>query len=320
MGVTQFGYIGIGVSDIAEWEKYATEILGLQVGQREEDGSIRLRMDQYGYRFILHPSGEDDIIFAGWEVKDELALKETAEAVRAAGIKVEDATPEELEHRKVVGLVKFEDPAGLRTELYYGPHLEKVKPFASPRGVLFETGENGSMGFGHMVVNVPNVEENLRFYRDVLGLRISDYIDMQAGPAKLRFVFFHANPRHHSIAFGGPINLPPGAEMPRFGPPKRLNHFMIQTKELDDVGRAFMICQEMKAPTGQLGRHTNDHMFSFYTQTPSKFMVEYGWGGREVDDDAWEVQHYDAASIWGHTFPDLMRQAEAEAEPAGAAS
>ena len=30
------------------------------------------------------------------------------------------------------------------------------------------------------------------------------------------------------------------------------------------------------------GRHSNDHD-SFYSWSPSKFMVEYGWGGRTID-------------------------------------
>jgi len=49
-----------------------------------------------------------------------------------------------------------------------------------------------------------------------------------------------------------------------------------------------------------LGRHTNDHMLSFYMRTPSGFEVEYGWGARTVDDAAWHVQRHQAPSIWGH--------------------
>lgn len=43
-------------------------------------------------------------------------------------------------------------------------------------------------------------------------------------------------------------------------------------------------------------------MFSFYSDTPSGFQVEYGYGGRHVDDEKWQVQYYRAASIWGHDF------------------
>jgi hypothetical protein len=49
-----------------------------------------------------------------------------------------------------------------------------------------------------------------------------------------------------------------------------------------------------------LGRHTNDLMYSFYLVTPSGFNLEFGYGGRSVDDATWQIAHYDAASIWGH--------------------
>jgi 2,3-dihydroxybiphenyl 1,2-dioxygenase len=309
--VTQFGYIVIGVSDIKAWEEYATDVLGMEINGREEDGSLRLRMDQYSYRIVVHPSGEDDIVVAGWEVKDEHALNDLASRLRAEGVDVQEATPEDLEARDVIGMIKFHDPAGLATEVFYGPHLEKVRPFVSPRGVQFETGENGSMGFGHMVVAVPDLQQCLTFYRDILGLRISDYIDMAFGPNKFRIAFFHANPRHHSIAFGGPLNPGAGAALP--GPRKRLNHFMLQVKELDYVGITFNLVEDKGIRTGKLGRHTNDHMFSFYMETPSGFNVEYGWGGREVDDEKWEVQYYKEASIWGHGQPQEPPRREAAA-------
>jgi hypothetical protein len=52
--------------------------------------------------------------------------------------------------------------------------------------------------------------------------------------------------------------------------------------------------------TRGLGRHTNDHMTSFYLKTPSGFDVEYGWGARTVDDATWQVQRHEKGSIWGH--------------------
>ena len=50
-----------------------------------------------------------------------------------------------------------------------------------------------------------------------------------------------------------------------------------------------------------LGRHPNDLMTSFYMRTPSDILVEYGWGGREVDDATWQPHELtSAASFWGH--------------------
>lgn len=44
-------------------------------------------------------------------------------------------------------------------------------------------------------------EASLRFYRDGLGLKTSDYIDMDLGDgAELTATFLHAGPRPHSLA------------------------------------------------------------------------------------------------------------------------
>jgi len=54
MSVTQLGYLGIGVSDLAAWEQFATQTLGLQANVRDEDGTLFLKMDEYHHRFALH--------------------------------------------------------------------------------------------------------------------------------------------------------------------------------------------------------------------------------------------------------------------------
>ena len=53
--VTQLGYLGIGVSDLARWEHFAANVLGLEVNGADADGSTFLRMDEYHHRFILQP-------------------------------------------------------------------------------------------------------------------------------------------------------------------------------------------------------------------------------------------------------------------------
>jgi hypothetical protein len=50
-----------------------------------------------------------------------------------------------------------------------------------------------------------------------------------------------------------------------------------------------------------LGRHSNDLMTSFYARTPSPFLIEYGWGGRNVDPESWIAQESTCGpSLWGH--------------------
>jgi hypothetical protein len=83
--------------------------------------------------------------------------------------------------------------------------------------------------------------------------------------------FFHVNPRHHSMAL---------IETGRRG----FHDFMVELFSLVDVGQGFDIASSTGGRLlSTLGRHTNDHMTSFYTKTPSDFGVEYGRGGRLVD-------------------------------------
>jgi len=61
MGISQLGYIGIGVSDIKAWEQFATGVLGLEVSERGADGTLYLRMDEHHHRLALYPTGQDDV-------------------------------------------------------------------------------------------------------------------------------------------------------------------------------------------------------------------------------------------------------------------
>ena len=40
------------------------------------------------------------------------------------------------------------------------------------------------------------------------------------------------------------------------------------------------------------GRHYNDQVHSFYSWSPSKFMFEYGWGGRTIDTENWTARDH----------------------------
>jgi len=87
----------------------------------------------------------------------------------------------------------------------------------------------------------------------------------------------------------------------QFPAPRRLSHLMLEAREIDDVGRTYSLCEAEGVPIAMtLGRHTNDEMFSFYMNSPSGFNIEFGWGGKSVDDATWQVARYASVSVWGH--------------------
>src|SRR5215813_5768295 len=174
--VTQLGYLGLSVSDIGAWEQFATNTLGLQVSARGDDGTLFLRLDDYHHRFLVHPTGKDDVDYIGWEVTDEQALRAMTEQLKAAGVEVRHGTPEEIQLRGVVDLILFKDPSGISTEVFYGPLMAFNAPFQSPRPIAGFVAD--TQGLGHMVITMDDFEKSIHFYRDVLGMRISDFVDV----------------------------------------------------------------------------------------------------------------------------------------------
>src|SRR5215510_11463436 len=205
--VTQLGYLGLSVSDINAWEKFATQTLGLQISGRETDGTLLLRNDNYHHRFLVHPTGKDDLAYIGWEVTDEHALNRMADQLKAAGTEVRQGTPTEAKARGVVNLISFRDPSGISTEVFYGPLMAFNAPFQSPRPIAGFVAD--TQGLGHMVITMDDFEKSIHFYRDVLGMRISDFVEVTRPTGQhLRLAFFHCNPRHHTIAFYAAPNPP----------------------------------------------------------------------------------------------------------------
>lgn len=143
----------------------------------------------------------------------------------------------------------------------------------------------GPLGLGHVVLTVDDRDAVERFYIDVLGLKLSDY-------GSGRLAFFHCNPRHHSVAI-----MPAAMAHGR----SRIVHLMLEALSVDDLGTAMDLCEQHGVPVLEtLGKHPNDLTTSFYLQTPSGFGIEYGTGGREIDDARWEVRVYDKRDLWGH--------------------
>lgn len=280
--ISSLAYFGVISPAYKEWETFGPEVLGLELVESGPDGAVRLRADEVAYRLAIHPGERNDVAYIGWSMLDERAARALVERVAAEDIEVRRSTEEENALRKVAGFYAFEDPSGFRHELGWGLTYS-TKPFRSGRAISgFRTGDQG---LGHVVLGVSDLARSDRFYREVMGFHPSDTV--HEGPVKAHF--YHVNGRHHSLA----IACPPGGRT-------SFLHLMLEVNALDDVGTALDLCQQRGIPvTRTLGRHSNDHVISFYAYSPSTFRIEYGWGGMSVGD-LWVPRSYDRASLWGH--------------------
>jgi 2,3-dihydroxybiphenyl 1,2-dioxygenase len=282
----QLGYLGLEVSALGAWRRFATELLGLAVGAPRPDGALPLRMDDHDFRILLSEGAKDDMAFFGWEVADSAALDVMKDRLARAGVPFRVGSAAEATARGVREMIVLADPDGIRIEIHHGPGLGRHAFHSDKIASGFKT---GGMGMGHVLINVRDCARTEQFYRDVLGFRLSDYIDTEFMGKPLHAVLLHVNRRHHSLAFAS-LDMP-----------KRLHHVMLEANTIDDVGATFYRAQDLAVPIAlTLGRHPNDGMISFYGVTPSAFLFELGVDGREVDDRTWEVKTYNAVSDWGH--------------------
>jgi 2,3-dihydroxybiphenyl 1,2-dioxygenase len=294
MDIQGLGYVGVHAKSLEDWTSFGTRFLGMQLVERSAK-AIALRMDDRKQRVVVSEDGGEGLGFFGWEVADAAALARCAARLESAGVAVARGSRALADERRVGELIVSADPLGNRIEICHGAETT-AEPFKPGRSISgFRT---GPLGMGHAVLHVKDINDALPFYRDVLGFRLSDYMTRP-----FNAYFFHANPRHHSIAF---------IETGR----NATHHLMVELFSLDDVGQCYdlALSDPDKLIGVTLGRHINDEVTSFYSNSPSGFMVEYGWGGRVIDADTWQPEEVTfGPSMWGHDRMWMTAEKRAEA-------
>ncbi|EQB08813.1 hypothetical protein L288_07235 [Sphingobium quisquiliarum P25] len=289
MEVAALAYSVISSRNPSQWVRFAEDIAGFSA--HAVLGGIALRIDERAGRLFIVEDERDGYFASGWEVRNEEQFAHALALLDAQGVAYNHATQAERALRHVTDMVWFKDPSGNRHELSYG-YVSSFTPFCSPQGTRFVTGD---LGYGHAVLPAPKIAETRAFLTGILGLGLSDFMvhrPMGQGGPEMRIDFLHcANGRHHSLAlFEGEV-------------PSGCVHLMVEVATIDEVGHAYdrMLAAGARL-MATLGRHTNDHMISFYVETPGGFALEYGCGGRVVDWDHHTVFESTSASLWGHDF------------------
>jgi 2,3-dihydroxybiphenyl 1,2-dioxygenase len=302
MAIQALGYAGFGSAALEDWRQFGTGLVGLQAVERGAS-LLAFRMDDRKQRIVIDRALPEGTRFFGWEVADAAALDALAARLEAAGVEVTAEPQTSADARRVRALISFHDPAGNRLEAFYGAEIDDT-PFRPGRSISgFRT---GPLGLGHAVLTVENIDAVMPFYVDLLGFGLSDYMQKP-----FRAYFFHINARHHSLAL---------IETGKNG----MHHLMVELFSLDDVGQSYDVALSQERVNVTLGRHTNDLMTSFYAKTPSSFMVECGWGGREIDPSTWRpFEMQDGPSLWGHErvwLPPIEREVAREMRMRAAAA
>lgn len=300
-GITELGYVRFGVSDMAAWRHFATDLLGLELRDDMDDDKLWLRTDFWHHRICIEHDESDDLLAMGLRVAGREEFRELQADLTAAGVPFEVGSEELAVERCVIELMSLQDPAGNPIEIFHGPLFEAHLPFYPPRR-RYGKFVTGDAGLGHMIVRDNDAEAAYQFYK-LLGMRAASEFRVPIPPGGFvsgRFMHCnHPNAREHTIAFG----------MERRS---NCNHLLLEVDNLDDV----MVTYELLKADGRypvmldIGRHPNDEQFSFYVSTPSKFLIEIGYGGAKIANQSYILN----GDYWGHApnpdFPAHMGEVD----------
>lgn len=301
------GYVRVLATDMERWRELGFEVLGFAPGFGDEEDALHFRMDERPSRITVERGDVDRVTAVGWEVRDAPALSRLAATLEAAGVDYTPMSQELADRRKVEAGICAKDPGGTPLEFFHGPVLEH-SPVLTKYGQRFVT---GPQGMGHVVMPTTHFDESFAFYTETLGFLSRGAFRMPSPPdaPPLRIRFLGVNQRHHSLAImPSPEGRDPG-----------LIHVMVEVDELDAVGRAYDQVLARDFPVSStLGRHTNDKMISFYVGVPGGWDIEYGTGGKLVDESYYTAEEITADSYWGHEWKWMREMKEAQKAAAAA--
>ncbi|MGW7519068.1 VOC family protein [Streptomyces sp. NPDC054796] len=174
--------------------------------------------------------------------------------------------------------LRFTDPEGRLIEL--SAEVEAVAPRGRDAAV--------PVGVTHAVLNTTDIDALVAFYRDVLGLRVSDWSEHQ-------MAFLRCNADHHCIAFNQ-------AEW------ASLNHVAYEMSSVDHFMRGLgRLRHHGVVPKWGPGRHgPGNNTFSYFTD-PAGLVCEYTSEVAQIVEDAWIARVWrrvpELSDLWGTAGP-----------------
>ena len=100
MNIRALGYIVVEATDIDEWRRYGTEILGLAISPGTESDRLHLKMDDQPYRLAVVSGDKDRLLCSGWQVPDSSALDQAVAELTSVGIETRECSADVAAERR----------------------------------------------------------------------------------------------------------------------------------------------------------------------------------------------------------------------------
>lgn len=288
--VNEIRYVGYGVENFDVERKFYGEIWGL----REvacDDGLAYFAAEGSPEKYVVRLRRSDvrrvDLI--AWSAADREIVDALFAKVKDAGSRIV-AEPHALDSPGGGYGFRFFDPDGHTIEISSDVERGPVRELQRNEGI--------PVRISHVVMHSPDRQRLVKFYTEVLGFRVSDWLgDFMC--------FLRCNEWHHRLAV-----LP--------GPPC-LNHVAYDVPSIDGLMRGIARLKKLQvALRWGPGRHTAGNNTFSYFATPADFAIEYTSDLERVDEATWQPTVYEPRpeimDQWGTAVggPQAMPRPEAD--------
>jgi 2,3-dihydroxy-p-cumate/2,3-dihydroxybenzoate 3,4-dioxygenase len=253
ISIAQLCYVRLGSSKLEESARFASEIIGLErVGG--SDGEAAFRSDGMYHRICL-TEGAPEQQSIGLELSDEADFDAAKQALAAADFPAREADPDECKRRHVRRALITRDGSGNEIDLV-------VRPARSGRR-YFPSRDAGIRGFQGLGLRSNSLDQDLRFWTEVLDARVSDRVG--------DITYLQIDERHHRVV------LYPSKR-------KGILDIALDVESFDCVmqNSYFMKERQIKVLQGP-GRETTSGQSFLRFQGPDNMMFSYVHGMEHVE-------------------------------------
>ncbi len=291
----KIGHIAMRVPDPERGARFYSEILGFDVSARA-NGVVFLRCGRDHHCTVFYPIDhrspwetpipqEAGLHHIAFEVGRQEELAKAADFLQRRRVTISSG-PGKCEELGVEETLRFLDPEGRCVELYC--KMEQIHDTSPSRS------EIRPKKLSHFNLASRNWEETSKFYIDLLGMKISDWIK-EVG------VFMRCAPEYHSLVFTRAKE-------------NKVNHCMYEVESYDVLMRAVEIMRERGVPIMYgPGRHGPGRALYLYCQDSEGNTFELGCEEQRIhDEDHWTprvLPMEDArVDLWQGRVPEALLQ------------
>jgi catechol 2,3-dioxygenase-like lactoylglutathione lyase family enzyme len=240
--VDRIAYAAFETPDLAAQIDHYERVMGLTLVGRDADAAyLTTGIDHH--TVVLRRGNAARCVALGFQVAPGTDLGAYAAQIEKHGLSTARRTDSQPNIRD---LVAFEDNKGTRIEVF----AEHEAIANGPRWAGIAPNK-----LGHVAFNVTDIQATVKFYSDVLGFRVSDWMGDF-------FAFMRCGPDHHSI------NLVTGATT-------KMHHIAFELRDWTHVRDACDFLAQDRVPLvwGPV-RHGIGHNISTYHRNPDGQIIE----------------------------------------------